>query len=129
MIYLDPPYNQRQYSGNYSPLNYIAKYDEALVLKGKTGLIENYNKSSFCKKGDVVQTVSNLIAGLRCKYLIISYNNEGIITTSDWAILFEPYNVKKYEIDYSTYKGCRNLKNRTNKVIEIMYLVSNKDLS
>jgi len=32
VIYLDPPYNQRQYAGNYSPLNYIAKYDEALVL-------------------------------------------------------------------------------------------------
>jgi adenine-specific DNA-methyltransferase len=64
----------------------------------------------------------------KSKYLIISYNNEGIITTSDWDILFEPYNIKKYEINYSTYKGCRNLKNRTNKVIEIMYLVSKKEL-
>ena len=59
-------------------------------------------------------------------YLIISYNNEGIITDSDWKILFEPYTVKKYEINYDTYKGSRNLKDRSDKVIEIMYLVSKK---
>jgi adenine-specific DNA methylase len=37
-------------------------------------------------------------------YILISYNNEGIITDSDWNTLFEPYNVKKYEIKYDTYK-------------------------
>jgi len=59
-------------------------------------------------------------------YLLISYNNEGIITDADWTILFEPYNVKKYEIKYDTYKGSRNLKDRSNKVIEIMYLIYKK---
>jgi hypothetical protein len=32
--------------------------------------------------------------------------------------------IKKYEIKYDTYKGSRNLKERSDKVIEIMYLVS-----
>ena len=106
VIYLDPPYNQRQYSGNYSPLNYIAKYDEALVLKGKTGLIENYNKSSFCKKGNVVQTVTNLIAGLRCKYLIISYNNEGLISMEEFKqIVMKKGFVKLYKIQYNKFKA------------------------
>jgi adenine-specific DNA-methyltransferase len=59
-------------------------------------------------------------------YLLISYNNEGIIKTEDWETLFEPYNIKKYEIRYDTYKGSRNLKKRSDKVIEIMYLVSKK---
>ena len=63
---------------------------------------------------------------LKSKYLLISYNNEGIIKKEDWEKLFAPYNVKKYEIKYDTFKGCRNLKKRNNKVIEIMYLVSNK---
>lgn len=63
----------------------------------------------------------------KSKYLLISYNNEGVITTDDWESLFEPYNVKKYEIIYDTFKGCRNLKDRSKKVIEIMYLVSLKN--
>ena len=106
IIYLDPPYNQRQYAGNYSPLNYIAKYDEALVLKGKTGLIDNYNKSNFCKKGDVVNTFTNLIAGLRCKYLIISYNNEGLVSMEEFKkIVMKKGFVKLYKIRYNKFKA------------------------
>jgi adenine-specific DNA methylase len=60
----------------------------------------------------------------KSKYLLISYNNEGIITREDWTTLFQPYTVKKYEIVYDTYKGSRNLKDRSDKVMEIMYLVS-----
>ena len=106
VIYLDPPYNQRQYSGNYSPLNYIAKYDSTIVLKGKTGLIENYNKSNFCKKGDVISTFTNLIAGLRCKYLIISYNNEGLIPMEEFKkIVMKKGFVKLYKIQYNKFKA------------------------
>ena len=106
VIYLDPPYNQRQYSGNYSPLNYIAKYDDALVLKGKTGLIENYNKSNFCKKRDVVKIFTSLIAGLRCKYLIISYNNEGLISMTEFKkIVMKKGFVKLYKIQYNKFKA------------------------
>ena len=72
--------------------------------------------------------MKNLITtGLtKSKYLLISYNNEGIINIDDWNDLFKPYIVKKYEIKYDTFKGCRNLKKRSDKVIEIMYLVSLK---
>lgn len=106
VIYLDPPYNHRQYSGNYSPLNYIAKYDAQIVLKGKTGLIENYNKSSFCKKEDVVKTFTSLISGLRCKYLIISYNNEGLIPMEEFKkIVMKKGFVKLYKIQYNKFKA------------------------
>ena len=50
IVYLDPPYNSRQYGGNYSQLNYIAKNNKNIKIKGKTGLIENYNKSKFSQK-------------------------------------------------------------------------------
>jgi len=60
----------------------------------------------------------------KSKYLLLSYNNEGIIKPEEWEELFKDYNIKKYEIKYDTYKGSRNLKQRSNKVIEIMYLVS-----
>ena len=131
VMYLDPPYNQHPYGSNYFMLNVIAKNEEPIELSKVSGIPTNWNKSNYNTRKTAFESMRKLIEnGLsKSTYLIISYNNEGIITTSDWAILFEPYNVKKYEIDYSTYKGCRNLKNRTNKVIEIMYLVSNKDLS
>ncbi len=48
ILYLDPPYNARQYGSNYHLLNTIAKYDTFLP-KGKTGL-RDYYRSYYCKK-------------------------------------------------------------------------------
>ena len=45
----------------------------------------------------------------------------------EWNKIFEPYNVTPYEYPYDTFKGSRNLRERNNKVIEIMYLISKKE--
>ena len=64
----------------------------------------------------------------KTKYILLSYNNEGIIKPDEWTKIFEPYNVvTRYEYLYDTFKGSRNLRERNNKVIEIMYLISKKE--
>ena len=106
VIYMDPPYNQRQYSANYSPLNYIAHYDKDIVLKGKTALIDNYNKSDFCKKTEVKKAFTDLINGVKCKHLIISYNNEGLLSREEFQkILLKKGLVKLYKIQYNKFKA------------------------
>ena len=60
----------------------------------------------------------------KSKYVLLSYNDEGIIKEDEWGTLLKDYNVKKYEIIYDTYKGSRNLKERENKVTEILYLIN-----
>ena len=60
----------------------------------------------------------------KSKYVLLSYNDEGIIKEDEWVSLFKDYKVKKYEIQYDTYKGSRNLKQRDNKVTEILYLIT-----
>jgi adenine-specific DNA-methyltransferase len=113
IIYVDPPYNQRQYSGNYSPLNYIVEYNKDIVLKGKTGLIENYNKSKFCKKTDIKNTFDSLISGLNCKYLIISYNSEGLLSMNEFKkILIKKGTVKLYIIKYAKFKAQQNVEKK-----------------
>ena len=113
IIYVDPPYNQRQYSGNYSPLNYIAEYNKDVILKGKTGLIENYNKSKFSKKTDIKNTFDSLITGLNCKYLIISYNSEGLLSMDEFKkILIKKGAVKLYIIKYTKFKAQQNVEEK-----------------
>jgi len=128
VMYLDPPYNQHPYGSNYFMLNVIAKNEEPVEISNVSGIPTNWNKSNYNNHKTAVESMKKLmLSGLsKSSYLLISYNNEGIITDSDWKILFEPYIVKKYEITYDTYKGSRNLKDRSDKVIEIMYLVSKK---
>ncbi len=48
ILYLDPPYNHRQYSANYHLLNTISLY-KPFIPKGETGL-PHYNRSKYCKK-------------------------------------------------------------------------------
>lgn len=128
VIYLDPPYNQHPYGSNYFMLNVIAKNEEPIEISNVSGIPTNWNKSNYNNHKNAVESMKKLLScGLsKSTYLLISYNNEGIITNSDWKTLFEPYNVKKYEINYDTYKGSRNLKDRSDKVVEIMYMVSKK---
>lgn len=50
ILYLDPPYNERQYCANYHMLETIAKNDNP-TIKGKTGLRDyKEQKSIFCVK-------------------------------------------------------------------------------
>jgi adenine-specific DNA-methyltransferase len=123
VIYMDPPYNQRQYSANYFPLNYIASYDETINLKGKTGVIEGYNKSHFCSKVKVYQAFKILLDNLKCKYIFISYNNEGLLNCDELKDLFSSYGeLKLYKIPYKKFKAQKNVTGDT--VFEFLWFIN-----
>ena len=125
VIYLDPPYNQHPYGSNYFMLNVIAKNEEPAAISKVSGIPANWNKSNYNTRSTAITSMKHLIktALEKSKYLILSYNNEGIIREEDWKAIFDPYQVKKYEVPYDTFKGSRNLKDRNDKVTEIMYLL------
>jgi adenine-specific DNA-methyltransferase len=126
VIYLDPPYNQHPYGSNYFMLNVIIENREPVALSKVSGIPTNWNKSAYNSRKTAVNAMRELLANATSKsaFVVLSYNNEGIIEAEDWAQLFEPYVVEKREIDYDTFKGSRNLQNRSNKVVEIMYIIS-----
>ncbi|TFZ39160.1 modification methylase [Soehngenia longivitae] len=79
VLYLDPPYNTRQYCSNYHVLETIARYDNP-ELSGITGLRKSDDqKSKFCSKRTVVETFDDLIKHANFKYIFLSYNNEGLM--------------------------------------------------
>ena len=83
IVYLDPPYNNRQYSSNYHPLNFVAKYSSEIIPYGKTGLLENSNKSDYSISKNVENSFKSLIKNLDTKYILLSYNNEGLMNSKD----------------------------------------------
>lgn len=104
LVYIDPPYNQREYISNYHILETIAKYDSP-VIKGITGM-RPYNKSAFCSKSTVKNAFYNLFCQLKTKYAIVSYNNEGLLTTEELLSIFNEFGkVKLYEYPYRRYKS------------------------
>ena len=100
ILYLDPPYNARQYGANYHILNTIAKYDN-FEPKGKTGL-RDYNKSQYCSKRSVIEAFEELIREARFKYIFLSYNNEGLMSVEDVKSIMSKYG--KYDLQSTNYQ-------------------------
>jgi adenine-specific DNA-methyltransferase len=110
VVYMDPPYNQRQYAANYCPLNYLALYDTNVVLNGKTGIITGYNRSDFCKKSKVLNSFKTILECMKCKYIFISYNNEGLLNYLELCNLFSKYgSLTIYKIKYKKFKAQQNV--------------------
>jgi len=83
ILYLDPPYNHRQYATNYHLLETIAKYDNPKI-HGKTGLRDyGKQKSLYCSRTEVKKSFKDLILKVKTKYIFLSYNNEGLMTLDD----------------------------------------------
>lgn len=105
ILYLDPPYNARQYCTNYHVLETIARYDEP-VLKGKTGLRDyNSQKSSYCSSKTVATAFEELISNADFKYIFLSYNNEGLMPLEVIQEIMKKYG--KYEVFTKEYHRFR----------------------
>ena len=83
ILYMDPPYNQRQYCTNYHVLETIAEYDSP-KLSGITGLRPYQNqRSDFCVKGKALEAIEDMVRRTRARYVFLSYNSEGLVTRGD----------------------------------------------
>jgi adenine-specific DNA-methyltransferase len=113
ILYLDPPYNTRQYGANYHLLNTIAKYD-TFIPKGKTGL-RDYQKSKYCSKSGVNKEFDDLIKNANFKYIFLSYNNEGLMSQSVVQEIMQKYgSYDLAQIDYQRFKADKT-ENRNHK--------------
>lgn len=84
ILYIDPPYNFRQYSAYYHMINFIAKYceiDDVLTyakgfkyVRGQN-MTDNFN-SQYCYKDSFIPALESLILGIKSKHVVISYYDE-----------------------------------------------------
>ena len=126
ILYLDPPYNHRQYATNYHLLETIAKYDNP-VIHGKTGLREYQNqKSLYCSRTQVKKVFRDLILKAKVKYIFLSYNNEGLMTLDEIKEIMSLRGKYGYFTkDYNRFKADRaeNREYKSSKTVEYLHYV------
>src|SRR5690606_31691953 len=127
ILYLDPPYNARQYGANYHLLNTIAKYD-TFVPKGKTGL-RSYFKSDWCRKGEVLNAFEELIHNAQFSHIFLSYNNEGLMEENEVRKVMEKYG--KYKLikkKYQRFKADKteNRNHRAAETFEYLHILEKR---
>lgn len=115
VLYLDPPYNARQYGANYHLLTTIAKYD-IFVPKGKTGL-RDYYKSAYCRKNEVEKSFEALIKDAQFSYIFLSYNNEGLMPPETIKNIMSKYG--EYSLETKAYQRFKadKTENRNHKAL------------
>ena len=76
------------------------------------------------KKQSAIESMDDLIKNTKAKFILISYNNEGIIPFDTFKSILEKYGkVELLQQDYNTYRGCRNLHDRSIKVKELLWVL------
>lgn len=77
VLYIDPPYNSRQYGDSYHLLENIVTWKKPKVEGvGKKMIDREHLKSKYCLKG-AVNAFEDLIQNARAKHILVSYNNTG----------------------------------------------------
>lgn len=75
VVYIDPPYNARQYVNFYHVLENLARWNKPTEFEGNSMKFKrNALKSDYCRS-KAPSLFADLIANLNCKLIVVSYNN------------------------------------------------------
>lgn len=131
ILYIDPPYNERQYLPNYHLLETIAKYDDPQI-SGTTGQRKTdaeKTKSTFCSKKTVLDSFEQLIKNAKFKHIILSYNTDGIMNIDDIKNVMCKYgNEDTFEINYIDYKRFKSREPVNNSELKEMLIYIEKEI-
>ena len=98
VLYLDPPYNSRQYCRVYHLLETIAKYDNPQLVGENRVRYYFDKKSEYSSTKTAIAALNDLIDHANFKFIFLSYNNEGLIPLEYIQQLMSKYG------KYSCYK-------------------------
>lgn len=130
IVYIDPPYNKRQYASNYHVLENIARHNKP-ELKGITSLFDYKTlKSDYSNQKKAYDTLDNLLQNIDATHVILSYNNEGIIPEDKLIDLMKKHsidgNIVIERIPYRKYKS--KLTSKSYELYELLLYIRKKEV-
>ena len=127
LAYIDPPYNQHPYGSNYFMLNLLVTYQRPERISRVSGIPVGWRRSGYNVRARSLLLMRDLLHSLDARFLLVSFNNEGFITTEEMhGLLREIGSVEVMETPYNAFRGSRNFNNRPIHVTEQLFLVERK---
>lgn len=112
LVYIDPPYNSRQYCDAYHLLENVARWEKPEVFGVAKKMDRTALKSKYCTKS-ATEAFEDLISKCKSKYIVLSYNNmakkgndrsNARISDEDiFSILSTKGQVKVFSEDYKAF--------------------------
>jgi len=126
IMYIDPPYNHRQY-GSYYHLYETFVRNDSPTLTGKTGLRAGWqieSKSLFCNAKQCLDFLHRTVEASSANYVFVSYSTDGLVTVEDVKSVHP--NVVIYALPQRRYKadssGTRTYSDKA--LHELLFLIS-----
>ena len=145
MAYIDPPYNQHSYLGNYHAWESLVRWDKPEVYGIACKRVDvRQRQSRFNSRPQFAGVMRGLLNAVRAPVMVVSFNNEGYLAKADMeAMLSELWDgqgrVTTIENDFKRYVGAQigihNLRGEKVGAVshlrnkEFVYVVSREDLS
>lgn len=134
-VYLDPPYNQHKYLGNYHIWETLVRWDAPDVYGvAKKRLDCRSRRSDFNSKprahAALAAVIQACLSGTRVRHLVLSFNDEGYLTRDDLLGLLEVHgHVQLLELDHKRYVGAQiGIHNPKGKRVGRVGKLRNKEL-
>jgi adenine-specific DNA-methyltransferase len=109
VAYLDPPYNQHKYLGNYHMWESLVLWDKPEVYGVACKRVDCRERTSrFNSRVDARGALQTVIRGVRTPHLVVSFNDEGYLARADLeAMLAERGEVVVFARDFRRYVGAQ----------------------
>lgn len=139
ICYMDPPYNQHKYLGNYHIWESLVLWDKPEVYGVACKRVDcKDRKSPFNSKPNAKEALSQVIRLCSSRHLVVSFNNEGYLSREDIEEMLQVYPYQKViEFEHSRYVGSKTgiyspSGNKVGKVshtrnIEYVYVASQEE--
>lgn len=109
LFYLDPPYNQHRYIGNYHVWETLIRGDEPECFGvARKRLDSRAHHSAFNTRRDIAGALRAIVRRARARWLLVSFSNEGFLSRPELeGLLAERGPVRVIEHDHPRYVGAR----------------------
>lgn len=132
ICYIDPPYNQHNYLGNYHIWESLVLWDKPEVYGVACKRVDVRERSSaFNRKREAESAMRKIIASAKCPHLVISFNDEGYLTRDqiEKMLLERDANLVVIEKDFKRYVGAQiGIHNPSGEVVGEVSHLRNKEL-
>lgn len=109
LTYIDPPYNQHSYAGNYHVWETLVRNDEpdAYGIARKRTDVRG-QRNPWNSKPRFRETLASLVAAVESRYLLVSFSNEGFLPSADLeTMLADIGRVQRMDVDFRRYIGAQ----------------------
>lgn len=109
VAYIDPPYNQHSYMGNYHVWESLVRWDKPQTygIANKRIQCKDY-KSDFNSKRRIHDGLRAVFERIRAKHLLVSFNNEGYVDRTEMMeLLSSKGHVGVVAVDFKRYVGAQ----------------------